>query len=164
MLNTHAELRNPRCRIFLVNPDDSGGNDWNGDSAVAPGSVRVGEQNVACPQGVPKRGIGSTVVHVVALNAFVHDAIATANYGFATAGQVVGKPETRPEVRPGIIGKSFGNSVLASDTYPVEVELVTLQRGDGACAQARASRSNLRICRIGPDRRICRVVKVGVEV
>src|SRR5207249_1522081 len=62
-----------------------------------------------------ERNIGTGIVHVVALDALVHDAKAAANNGLAPAVEVVGKAEARTEGSPVVIHQAFGHAVLAGN-------------------------------------------------
>src|SRR5262244_2582109 len=67
------------------------------------------------------------IVHVIALNAFVHDAKSAANDCLATTGQVVSKAEPRTEGRPVVVHESPGYAVLSSDADSVQVQRNTRQ-------------------------------------
>ena len=83
---------------------------------------------------------GTGVVHVVALNALVHDAEAAAHDRLAAAGQVIGEAEARTEVRPVIVHQALGNAVLSGDADAVQVERNAGENRIRAGAQTRAVR------------------------
>ena len=69
-----------------------------------------------------ERNVRPGIVHVVALNAFVHDAEAAANNRLAAAGQVIGEAEARTEVGPVIVHQTLGYAVLLGDADAVQVQ------------------------------------------
>src|SRR5690348_2911507 len=83
LLNSEAVLRDARRWIVFADPGHRGGYDRNRNSSALPGGVRVGEQDVVGIQAVSVWRIRGAVVHIVALNAFVHEAESTADHGFA---------------------------------------------------------------------------------
>src|SRR5579864_757058 len=120
-----------------------------------------------------KRNVGAGVVHVVALDALVHDAEAAADDGLAGAREVIGKAEARTESGPVVIDKTLGNAVLAGDADAVGVKEDTSARENGVRAggEARASGSATRIGRAAADRVVgvkfgseSRLIQVGIEV
>ena len=86
-----------------------------------------------------ERNVRAGVVHVVALNALVHDAEAAANDRLAVAGQVIGKAETRTKVRPVIVHEALRNAVLFGDADAVQVERNAGENGIRAGAEAGAA-------------------------
>jgi len=128
LLNTRAVRRGPWGWVVLVNSDHSSRHDRNANTPAVGTVVRIGQENTRGTQRVPKRGISGAVIHVVALNALVHQAIAAANNGLATTGKVVSKTKARPEIPPCIVGQPSGDSILASNAHPVQVERIAAQR------------------------------------
>ena len=81
-------------------------------------------------------------VHVVALDAFVHDAVAAADHGLAIASYVIGKSKTRSEVRPRIVHTPFRNPANVADANSIEIELLTCKDRVRAGAKSRAESAN----------------------
>src|SRR4029077_6679231 len=102
-------------------------------------------------------------VHVVALDAFVHDAEAAADHGLAIASYIVGKSKTRSEVQPRIVHTPFRNSAYVADANSIQIELLTCQNRVRAGPKSRAESANGLIARIEYGR-IRGVIQVRVEV
>jgi len=85
-----------------------------------------------------ERDVRAGVVHVIALNALIHHAETAADNGLAGAAQVVGKTDTRTEVRPVVVDQALRYAVLARDANAVQVELLS---DDGIRAGAKVYRS-----------------------
>src|SRR5208283_144000 len=139
LLHTEAELRASRRLIVIyVKPLDVV--DRNGRR---PGTAKdlawaIVEKYVL-EVGAGRQGNGSgVVVHVIALDAFVHDAVATANDGLAVAVQIVGKANARLEVQPGIVNTAPGSTVLSAGRNAIDVELLARQLRVRTWAKARA--------------------------
>ena len=66
--------------------------------------------------------IGPGVVHVVALNAFIHDAESAAHHGLAGSRDVVGKSDARAERQPVVVDKALRHVILFGDANAIEVE------------------------------------------
>src|SRR5882757_1250437 len=62
------------------------------------------------------------IVHVVALNALVHQAETATNNGLASAGDVIGESDTRTERSPVIVHQAFWYAILTGNTNSVEVK------------------------------------------
>ena len=89
--------------------------------------------------------VWSGVVHVVALNALVHDAEPATDNSLAAAAHVVGKSETRTKCCPVIVDQAFGHAVLARDTDAVEIEWNACKDRIGAGTEAGAGSGAARI-------------------
>ena len=117
-----------------------------------------------------KGNIGTGVVHVVALNALVHDAESAADNSLAPASQIVGKAKTRTEGRPVIVHQTLWNAVLAGYANAVQVELLG-NDWIGARAEAGTGGGATGISRPAADMSggvegccIRRVIERGIEV
>src|SRR5580704_12707039 len=69
-----------------------------------------------------ERDVRTGVVHVVALNALIHDAESAADNGLAGSSDVIGEPDARTESSPVVVDQALGNAVLAGDANSVQVE------------------------------------------
>ena len=98
-----------------------------------------------------ERLVRTSVVHVVALNALVHNAESAADHGCAGTGQVIGKTDTRTESRPVIRHQALRNSVLPGDTEAVHVELIPSGSDSGWCPGRAAA---VRCDRVAADRAV----------
>src|SRR5580704_12095746 len=125
MLNSDAPLVADR-EVVVVNgqPGDAGSVDRQcGGRAGSQRESWVGELDRAwCGDLQAERDVGSGVVHVVALNALIHDAEAATDDGLASTRQVVGKTQSGTKRRPVIAHQALGNSVLARDADSVQVQ------------------------------------------
>ena len=70
-----------------------------------------------------KRLVWTTVVHVVTLNAFVHDAEAAADDGLVIAGQIVSKADARAEVVSNNSSPCHSECHSSGDPDAVQIEL-----------------------------------------
>src|SRR5258707_264204 len=118
-----------------------------------------------------ERNVRAGVVHVVTLNALVHDAATAANNGLATAGDVISEPDTRTERSPVIVYQALWYAVLAGNTNSVQIERNASENRVRTEAQTWASGCAARVGRPAADgtagvegRRLCRIVEIGVEV
>src|SRR5206468_8791095 len=93
-----------------------------------------------------ERNIGTGIVHVVALDALVHDAKAAANNGLAPAVEVVGKAEARTEGSPVVIHQAFGHAVLAGNPDAIQVERNTRKDRVRTRSQARTCSAGAACC------------------
>ena len=75
------------------------------------------------------RGVHGTVIHIVALNAFVHHAESTAYDRLSLTGKVVSTAQPRPPIVPGVVDQTFGDSVYSADPDPVQIELYPPRMG-----------------------------------
>ena len=90
---------------------------------VVISSAGVREGNVVQDRMRVERSIRGTVVHIVALNPFIHDAEPTADNRLALAGEVIGKSDTRSESCPVILDQTLRNTVHTTDPDAVLIEL-----------------------------------------
>jgi hypothetical protein len=96
-------------------------------AAGAKVETRIGERNVGQRGAGIKGSVRGPVVHIVALNAVVHDAKSAADDRLALAREVIGKTDAWPEGRPVVVGQTLGDSVLTSDPDAVFIELQSRQ-------------------------------------
>src|SRR5580765_2552608 len=99
MLHTNAPLVADR-QLIVVNgkTSDVRSIDRTGSCGTAGEcDARVRQSYAVEGDAQAERNVGTGVVHVVALDALVHCAKAAANYGLATASQVIGKADARTE-------------------------------------------------------------------
>src|SRR5208282_5011119 len=136
------------CRKFVVvhvQAVDGGGNDWE---RQASGRRRAGlnasrsavNKDVVDVGGQAERSIGTGVVHVVALNALVHDAESAADDGLATAGEVISKAKAWTEGRPMIVHKALRDTETAvavtRDADSVQIDRNASENGIRAGAES----------------------------
>ena len=107
-----------------------------------------------------KRNSSRVVVHVVALDALVHDAVAAPDHGLAIASYIIGKSKTRSEVRPRIVHAPFRNPANVADADSIQIELLTRKNRVRAGPKSRAESANGLIARIEYGR-ICGVIQAG---
>ena len=69
-----------------------------------------------------KRDVGTGVVHIVALDSFVHDSETAPQNGLASTADIIGETDARSEISPIVLNQTGGNSVLAGDANPVQIE------------------------------------------
>src|SRR5256885_12781516 len=69
-----------------------------------------------------ERNVRTCVVHVVALDAFVHEAEAAAQNRFSAASKVIGKADARTEGCPMVVHKPLRYSVLSRAPDAIEVQ------------------------------------------
>src|SRR5579859_912521 len=84
-----------------------------------------------------KGAIWTGVVHVVALNALVHDAEAAADHGLASAGEVISKAQARTESGPVVVNQALGDAVLARNANAFQIERNASKNRIRAGAQTR---------------------------
>ena len=128
LLDASAELVTYRQFVIVgVDAGDSCRQNRQGcrgdGAAVLKVESRIGEGNVIQRRVHVARRVDGAVVHIVALNALVHGAKSTADYGFALAGQVIGESDAGAESSPVIVDQAGRNPVLAADANAVRVEL-----------------------------------------
>src|SRR5256885_5066687 len=85
-----------------------------------------------------ERNVGTGVVHVIALNALVHDAEPTADNCLTAATQVIGKTKTWTEGCPVIVDQALRNPILSGDADSIQVKWNACKNRIRAGAQARA--------------------------
>src|SRR5580700_5331259 len=105
-----------------------------------PGIVKLHRSR--CIDLQAEGNVGSGVVHVVALNALVHDAKAATNDALPVAAEVVGETDTRTEVSPVVVHQALWNTVLLGNSNTVEVERNASENWVGAGAEAGAGRTD----------------------
>src|SRR5207249_9008781 len=103
MLNAEAVLRAAR-RLVVIDGQASDVRRFNrlerGRSTGRKQDVRILQLDVVQGYVQTERDVWTGIVHVVALNAFVHNGESATNDRLATTGQVVSKAKPGTEVRP----------------------------------------------------------------
>src|SRR5438128_871924 len=125
MLNTSAVL-SAGCRLVVIDSQASNVRRLNGlERGRGTGrkqdvwilELHGGQANVQT-----EGDVWTGIVHVVALNALVHDGESAANDRLAATGQVVCKAEMRTEGRPVVVHQALGYSVLPRSPDSVQVQ------------------------------------------
>src|SRR5260370_1003983 len=89
-----------------------------------------------------ERNVRAGIVHVVALNPFVHHSESAADYGLAGASEVVSEAEARTERRPVVVHKTLGYAVLPGNADSIKVQGNSRENRVRAGAQSRAGGVN----------------------
>src|SRR5271170_2051028 len=124
-----------------------------------------------------KGNVRTGVVHVVALNALVHDAESAAYNSLARPCEVISKAQPRTESGPVVVNQALRNAVLARNANAVQIERNASKNRIRASAQTRTGSGAAGIragdCiertaanRVVRAKRSCvgRVVEIGVEI
>src|SRR5690242_4098794 len=123
MLNAQAVLIT--CWIFVVGSVEAGDarsvNRSRGCGARGERQAWVGELRVIHRDVQAEWNVRTSIVHVVALDALIHDAETAADDRLAVAGQIVRKAEPRTKGRPVVIHQAFGHTVLTRDADAIQV-------------------------------------------
>src|ERR1700730_2416385 len=106
--------------------------------------------------------IGAGIVHVIALDALIHDAKPATDNGFAAARKVISEPEARSEGCPVIIDQTLRNTVFLGNTDSVQVERNARENRIGTGTEPWAGRTDRPIWK--HDGRVCWVVERRVEI
>src|SRR5579872_386826 len=102
-----------------------------------------------------ERDVRTGVVHVVALDAFVHDTEAATNNRLAASTQIIGEPEPRTKVCPVIVHEALRYAVLSGNADAIQVERNASQNRVRAGAQTGADGRATRIGCARADRSGC---------
>src|SRR5580693_4244543 len=115
--------------------------------------------------------VSTGVVHVVALDAFVHDAESAADNGFAASRDVIRKAKARTKSGPMVVHEALRYTVLARNADAVQIERHASENGIRAGTEAGTGGGAARVCGPAADTMvgvesggIGRVVKGGIEV
>src|SRR5271166_4171585 len=103
------------------------------------------------------------VVHIVPLDALVHNPVSTADDGLSCTGHVIGKPKPRSKVCPRVVDATVGNRVNTADSDAVQIELLTGEDRVRAGPECGTGGTNRLIARI-QDSRIRGVIEARIEV
>src|ERR1019366_7166584 len=122
----------------------------------------IRQKNVVEGDAGAERNVRAGVVHVVALNAFVHQAKSAADYGLALAGDVIGKSNARTESGPVVVHQTLRDPIQTVDTHAVRIQRNRCQDGIGAGGQAGTAGVDGAI-RV-PNRQLGGIIQIGVEV
>ena len=90
-------------------------------ASPADRGVRVGQKDVVEGDLSAERNIRTGVVHVVSLDTFVHDAVSTANHGFAVSAYVISEAKAWTEILPVIVTQPLGIHRPHTDTIDIEL-------------------------------------------
>src|SRR5437762_8587637 len=138
--------------------------------------MRVGERDVTQGNCAAEQVVASGLVHIVALETLKHDTKSTAQDRLSFTSQVIGEAQSWTPVIPVVIHQSVRNPWSHTrNAKPICILQQPFQLRIWTRCQARTSRSTRRVgnagtstdqrsIAIGEDRRIGRVVKIGVEV
>src|SRR4029079_8892611 len=141
--------------FVLAVQTDNGGNRYDGASSygAAAGNradVGIGKKHVVDVQVDVEGAVVRRVVHIVALNPFVHGSEAAAKHCFSTPSEVEGDTDARTECVPGIVDQAFWNAILPGDADTIQVERDGLERRHGARTKTGAGRRNhVEVCGSG---------------
>src|SRR5579859_5015829 len=164
MLNAQAVLAAGRQLVVgAINAGKARSVDWpNGLSAGFGRNTRIRQLCVVQSDAQAKGNVRAGVVHVVALNALVHEAKTAANDGLAVSGEVIGKAKTRTESCPVVIHQALGNAILSRDADTVQVKRYARKNWVGAGAKTRTRRINGAIRK--DDRSVGGLIETWVKV
>src|SRR5277367_750828 len=109
-----------------------------------------------------ERNIRTGVVHVVALNALVHDAESAADNRLAASREVPGKADARTKGIPMIVDEALRYAHLSRDADAVQIERNAGKNRIGASAKSRAARADRAVWQ--HDRGVGRVIELGIEI
>src|SRR5579883_2884351 len=154
VLNADAVLVTGREIVIIHSQagDDSGVDGPSRRRACIESQARVGHFHSVEAALQAVRNVGTGVVHIVALDAFVHDTESATKDSLAATRQIIGKAEAGTEGGTVIIVEALRNAILTGNADAIKVERNAGENRVGAGAETGASRRATGVAGTAADR------------